>query len=420
MGGYHPLNEAEGTTRAYRIILMCGIIFASFNLRPAISSVGPLIGLIKEDYQLENWEAGFLTTLPLIAFALLSPLVSQFGARFTNEVAVLAGMILLVLGMFVRSTPLVAMLFIGTLIAGAGIAVLNVLIPAIIKHKFPLKVGLMTGVYSTTMGVVAGTASGVSIPFATRWGWRMSLLFWVIPALIGVFFWAYIARKERRKQKDASRSKRNLESSKPAFASNKRIWSSPLAWQMAMFMALQSFIFYVTLSWLPTILESRGYSPSGAGWMLSFMQLIGLPASFLIPVLAGRLKSQRGIVVGLCTGMFFGFTTLLIGTSPAMMTAGTAVIGLSVNGNFALALTFFGLRARNVSDASALSGMAQSLGYLFSALGPVLIGLLFDVTGTWKWPIATQLMAVGLLLVFGLFVGQDRHVFDEKKTLVRN
>lgn len=415
MNQHRRLHENDSSTKIYQFILIAGIIFASFNLRPAISSVGPVIGLIRDDYGLQNWGVGLLTTLPLIAFAFLSPLVPQIGVRLTNEFSIALGMILLILGMFVRTAPWVSLLFLGTLVAGAGIAVLNVLIPAIIKQKFPLKVGLMTGVYSTTMGLVAGTASGLSVPFASGlgWGWRLSLLFWAFPAIIGTILWLYIAKRERNLNKHETLDEADVEGAKPAFASKKGIWKSSLAWQMAMFMALQSIIFYVTISWLPEILMGIGYTAGGAGWMLSFMQFIGLPSSFLIPLLAGRLQSQKGIVIGLGIGMVFGFTTLLFAASKFIIVIAVAIIGLSVNGNFALALTFFALRARNAQDASALSGMSQSLGYLFSALGPTLIGLLYDVTGTWTWPILAQLTCVGLLVIFGLLVGRDRYVFDE-------
>ena len=415
MGKQHNPIKAD---RTYQVILLIGIIVASSNLRPAITAVGPLLKTIGDDYNLAHWGAGLLTTLPLLAFAFLSPIVPRIGARLTNEIAVIAGMVLLVLGMLVRVVPWVSFLFLGTLVAGAGIAILNVLIPGIIKQKFPLKVGLLTGVYSTTMSGIAGLSSGVSIPIAKGlgWGWSWALVIWVIPALIGIFVWIYIALRERKKHHLSKVEKKSIEKkSKPKYTSDKRIWKSGLAWQMAFFMALQSFLFYVTISWLPAILQGNGFTESGAGWMLSFMQFIGLPASFLIPVIAARLGSQRGIVVGIGIAMIFGFGTLLLGHSHLLMIIGTAIIGLSVNGNFSLALTFFGLRARTAQDAAELSGMAQSLGYLISALGPTLIGLLYDQTGTWTIPLYVMLGTVLVMVILGLSVGRDRYVFDEAK-----
>lgn len=406
--------EMRPASGPYRYFLIAGILFASFNLRPAISSVGPILGMIRDDFGLSNGTVGLLTTLPLIAFALLSPIVPAIGARLTNEVAVALGMLLLMIGLLIRSTPWLSMLFIGTLIVGAGIAILNVLIPGIIKHKFPKKVGIMTGTYTTAMGLVAGIASGVSIPIASGlgWGWHWSLLIWIVPAIIGTILWMYLAKKEKAFIKKSHIELPTMDEVKPSFTSNKRIWGSGLAWQMAMFMALQSFVFYVTLSWLPEILQSNGFTESGAGWMLSFMQIVGLPASFMVPVLADRLKNQVGIVLGLTISMIFGYSTLLLGHSIVMMGIGTAVIGLAVNGNFSLALTFFGLRSRNAKDAAQLSGMAQSLGYLFSAFGPVIIGVLYDVTNSWTIPLLIVIFAVFILMIMGMLVGRDRYVFD--------
>jgi len=409
------INSKVQSAKTYQYLLFAGIILASFNLRPAITAVGPLLKTISGEFGLAHWGAGLLTTLPLLAFAFLSPIVPQLGARLTNERAIVIGMFILVMGMLVRSVSLIPFLFLGTLVAGTGIAILNVLIPGVIKHKFPLKVGLLTGIYSMTMSGIAGVSSGVSIPLAKGlgWGWKWALLIWVLPVLIGLLVWILIARKEKEQRHAEQTANPKLE--KPAFASDRRIWKSGLAWQMAVFMGLQSFLYYVTISWLPAILQDNQFTEAGAGWMLTFMQIIGLPASFLVPVLADKFKSQRGLVVGLGLGMLLGFSALLFGESKALLILGTAIIGLSVNGNFSLALAFFGLRARNAGDASQLSGMAQSLGYLFSALGPTVIGLLYDQTHSWVLPLYVMLAFILVLILIGLNVGRDRYIFDETK-----
>ncbi|WLV24008.1 MFS transporter [Aciduricibacillus chroicocephali] len=410
----------EKDLKVYQFVLIIGIILAASNMRPAITAVGPLLQTIGADYGLAHWMAGLLTTLPLLAFAFLSPLAPQVGVRLTNELAIVAGMLMLICGMLLRSVSLLSFLFLGTLIAGAGIAIMNVLIPGVIKHKFPLKVGLMTGVYSTTMSGVSGISSGLSVPFAKGlgWGWKWALVIWVIPAIVGLAVWIFLAIKEnRRNHLTKSQRKHKAEEQKPDYIDDRRIWKSGLAWQMSFFMALQAFLFYVTITWLPAILESNGYTESGAGWMLSFMQFIGLPASFIVPVLADRVKSQSALAVGLCVAMFVGYLTLLLGHSHIVMIIGTAIIGLSVNGNFSLALAFFGLRAKTGKDAAELSGMAQSLGYLLSAFGPTLLGLLYDKTQTWSAPLYVILAVVLVLSILGALVGRNRYVFDDKKKL---
>ncbi|WP_077328102.1 CynX/NimT family MFS transporter [Virgibacillus siamensis] len=391
--------------KSYYILLVIGIILVAFNLRPAITSVGPLLGIIRDDIGLSNWSAGILTSLPLIAFAVMSPVAPKISNRYTNERTLLLGLILLLFGISVRSISLVALLFLGTLFVGLGIAILNVLLPGVIKEKFPTKVGLMTSVYSTAMGIFAATASGLSIPFARglNWGWQWSLFIWVIPAVFAIVLWIYLSRSNWQKH--------DVEM-KYVPVSDNRMWKSPLAWQVACFMGFQSFLFYVTISWLPEILHAYGASMATAGWMLSFTQFIGLPASFLVPVIAGKFKSQRGIVLVMAISGICGYGGLLIGESYTTMVISTILIGVTLSGSFALALAFLGMRARNARHAAELSGMAQSLGYCLAAVGPMLIGLLYDVTHSWNIPLVTLICVSIMVMLFGMGAGRDKYVLD--------
>ena len=397
--------STENPKRLYQFLLFVGILFIAFNLRPGITAVGPLIGTIRDQIGLANWSAGLLTSLPLVAFAIISPIVPRLGKKFTNEWAMVFGLMILVLGISLRSVPLVLFLFIGTILVGLGIAISNVLLPGVVKDKFPTKVALMTSVYSTTMGTFAAISSGLSIPFAEglNWGWQLALLVWAVPAIIAIIIWAYLARKNQ--------SKNNLEM-KNIGSRDGQIWRSPLAWQVALFMGFQSSLFYVTISWLPEILHSNGVNIATAGWMLSYTQIIGMPASFLVPVIAGRFKSQRGIVLALGMFAISGFSGLLLSTSHAMIIVSITFIGITLGGSFALALTFLGIRARNAQHAAELSGMAQSIGYSLAAIGPVCIGLLYDLTNTWKVPLIVLIMIAVLVILFGIGAGRDRYVLE--------
>jgi CP family cyanate transporter-like MFS transporter len=188
------------------------------------------------------------------------------------------------------------------------------------------------------------------------------------------------------------------------------MWRSPLAWQVALFMGFQSSLFYITISWLPEILHSNGVSIAMAGWMLSYTQMIGMPASFLVPVIAGRLKSQRSIVLVLGLFAVGGFSGLLFSTSNILIIMSITLIGITLGGSFALALTFLGIRAKNARHAAELSGMAQSIGYSLAAIGPVCIGLLYDVTGNWEVPLLTLIIISVLVILFGIGAGRDRYV----------
>lgn len=187
-------NKSQSTSKLYRILPMLGVIIIAFNLRPAITSVGPLIGTIRDDVGFSNWSVAFLTSLPLIAFAIMSPLAPRLGKKVTNPWALTIGLILLILGIGLRSLSIVTFLFMGTFLIGLGIAVCNVLLPSVIKEKFPLKVAVMTSLYTSGMVLLATIASGVSIPIAEdlQLGWQWSLLVWAGLALIGIIIWSII------------------------------------------------------------------------------------------------------------------------------------------------------------------------------------------------------------------------------------
>lgn len=396
----------EDSKRFYRVLLVIGIIFVAFNLRPAITSVGPVIGIIRDDIGLSNWSAGLLTSLPLIAFAIMSPLAPRLGNKYSNERALLIGLILLLFGVMVRSISMVLLLFTGTVFIGLGIAVCNVLLPGVIKEKFPAKVALMTSVYSTAMGIFAATASGLSIPLANGagWGWQLALLFWTIPAVIGIVIWVYLSRRDK--------STKSVEM-KYVQPSDNRMWRSPLAWQVACYMGLQSFLFYVTISWLPEILHDYGVSMATAGWMLSFTQFVGLPASFFVPVIANKFKSQSFMVIILILFAIGGYSGLLLGDSHAVMIISIICLGIALSGNFSMALSFLGMRARSARQASELSGMAQSLGYTLAAVGPMFIGFLFDITHAWSVPLLTLIGVSVLVAIFGFGAGRDKYVLKD-------
>ncbi|MFK9090824.1 CynX/NimT family MFS transporter [Bacillus salipaludis] len=397
------LQKSNAQTKStYTFLLVTGIILVAFNLRPAITSLGPLVGNIQEDVGLAHWSAGLLMSLPLIVFAIMSPIVPKIANRITNERTLLVGLILLFIGIGIRSIPMTFFLFTGTLFIGAGIAIGNVLLPAVVKDKFPQKFGLMTSVYSTSMGLIASLASGVSVPLADglNLGWQGALIVWGIPVVAAFLVWAFLLKFNQGSQNGIKR----------VSSTSSHIWRSPLAWQIAIFMGFQSFLFYVTISWLPEILHSHGMSMGTAGWLLSFTQLVGLPASFFIPVIAGRYRSQIWISFLLSLCSVVGYGGLLWGSSYAVIIVSIIFIGFALGGIFPLALSFIGLRAKNASQAAELSGMAQSSGYILAAVGPLFIGYLFDKTHMWTVPLITLIVISVVVMIFGMLSGRNRFV----------
>lgn len=382
-----PTTSSTGRTW----LIFAGIILIAINLRAAITSVGPLIGIIREDTGISSTMAGMLTTLPLLAFALLSPMAPAMAKKWGLETTLLLSMVVLTFGIGIRSISSPVTLLLGTAFLGMAIAVGNVLLPSLVKRDFPRHIGLMTGTYSASMNLLAAIASGVSIPLATQagLGWQGSLLIWASLSVLALIVWLI-----QRSSSDKTAEVRSTATKQQS------VLRSPLAWYITLFMGLQSFTFYVNISWLPEILRSQGMDYSAAGWMLSILQFVSLPFSFIIPVLAGRNPNQRVLVTISALSMLTGYAGLLSGMS-SLNLLWVMLVGISGGANFSLSLMFFTLRTKTAHEAAALSGMAQSLGYLLAAIGPMLIGFLHDATDGWKVPLMVLSAVVVVLFFFG-------------------
>lgn len=406
------IYKFEDMRRYNKILIVAGIIIISFNLRPAITAVGPLVGMIQDDLGLASWSIGILTSLPLFGFAVMSPVAPWLGNKYTNEIVLIGGMVTLAIGIVLRLVPMSVFLFGGTLLIGLGIAVANVLLPGVLKERFPNQVPLMTGVYSTAMGLVAALASGVSIPLANAagLGWELSLAVWVIPALMGVAIWVYFFIQRR----SANEVKVQY-----IAASDTRMWRSRLAWQVAVFLGLQAFIYYVVIAWLPEIVQGSGISTNAAGWILSYCQFVGLPFGFLVPVIAGKLKSQSTLTVGICLLALLGSIGLLFSEIYVIMIASVTLLGIATGSLFPLALAFLGMRAAGPRQAAELSGMAQALGYFLAAIGPILMGYLRDVANGWQLPLIILVIVIVVMTITGFGAGRNRTISDEFEDMSR-
>ncbi|MGO4966988.1 CynX/NimT family MFS transporter [Bacillus paralicheniformis] len=388
--------------RLNNILLIAGIIFIAFNLRPAITSVGPLISSIRSDMDLTNGMAGFLTTLPLLSFAVLSPIAPKLGQKLGNDRTLWVGLVILLIGILLRSYGEAFTLFAGTALIGVGIAISNVLLPSLIKHKFPDKAGIMTSYYTTAMSIFAALASGISIPLShgLAWGWSASLMVWAGLAFVAILIWVPQLRYHDTGNRTVSLK-----------TDGQTVWRSKIAWQVTFFMGIQSFLFYCTIAWLPEILRSHGMSMSLAGWMLSLMQFASLPSTFLTPVLAGRFRNQKSIVLALGILYLAGMSGLLYGGNTAMLTLWVILIGIGQGSSISLALTLIGLRSENADQAAALSGMSQSAGYLLAAIGPSFVGFLYDHMHSWNGPILLFIGALVALIGAGLGAGRNQYIY---------
>ena len=391
------LNFSKGSW-----LLIIGILFIGLTLRSPLTSVGPIIGPIRDDLGISNLLAGFLTTIPLLAFAVISPFAPRLARRFGLEITLFGSLILVTAGILLRSLGSVLFLLTGTFLIGVAIAFANVLLPSLLKLSFPLHIGLMTGIYTMSMNVSATTASGVAVPIAngTRFGWQGALGIWAVLGFVALLVWLPQLKHKRLLHAGMSSSTSvKTEKTTP-------LLRSPIAWSVTFFMGLQSLLFYTTAAWLPEVLLADGLSPSQAGWMLSLLQLFQLPMTFIIPIIADKMKDQRPIVVGVALLYLIGYGGILAGAT-SLTVLWMIMIGIAGGASFGLAMMFFTLRTRTPYEVAGLSGMAQSIGYSFAALGPVLFGSLHDFTDNWTAPMLIFIIATLLLLISGMKAGKS-------------
>ncbi|MET3575342.1 CynX/NimT family MFS transporter [Bhargavaea ullalensis] len=379
-------------------LLLIGVIAIAFTLRSPLTSVGPVISRIMEDLGISSTIAGFLTTIPLLAFALVSPVVPKIADRIGMARSLFIALLLLVVGIFIRSAGGTGMLITGTFLLGVAISFGNVLLPSLVKMNFPLQVGLMTGVYTVSMNLSAGIAAGLSAPIANSVavGWRASLGIWALLAAVAAIIWLPQVKKRPV-----------LEVSGPSAGPAPRpLWKSPLAWGVTFFMGLQSVMFYTTAAWVPEVLMSRGMDESAAGWMFSLVQFSQIPFTFIIPIVAGRMKDQRLLVAIITVFYISGYGGLFV-NNMALTPLWMVLMGVSGGASFGLAMLFFALRTNTPAEAASLSGMAQSLGYLLAAAGPVLFGAFHDMTGAWNASIWLFIVTIILLFLSGQMAARN-------------
>lgn len=379
------------------------VLWVSSNLRSPITSVGPVLTEISQALDLSNFQSSLLTSIPLLMFAACSVVISRIAAGRNISYILLIGLFVLGAGTLLRIYGNVATLLSGSVLVGLGICVGNVVTPGYIKSNLPQHIGSMTGLFAVAMNLTAAFASGFSISIGqwTSLGWRGSIGIWIFLVVISVIM--ILIEQGFKKRKTLA----TLQSERSTF----NMFRSRQAWQISIFMGLQSVIYYSIVSWLPAVLVHYGMPEAETGWVLFTFQIASLPLTFIGPVIANRMKDQRSLIIFIAVVMMssvllFAFAGLKYAYAAAIL------LGISNGMSFSLSLFFFSIRTRSSANAIKLSGMAQSIGYFIAAFGPAVFGALHDADASWKSSFYFLAISVVLLLYFGLNAAKNRFVED--------
>ncbi|MFG3347826.1 CynX/NimT family MFS transporter [Streptomyces sp. NPDC048018] len=389
---------------AHPVLLLVGIVLASLNMRAALASVSPLVGELAESYGLSSAASSLVTSVPVLFLGLGALAAPWLGRRLGAERVLFGALLLLGVGILVRILPTAAALYCGGVLVGTAIALLNVLMPGLIKRDFPDRAASMTSVYTGAMIAGATLVAASSVPLEKALGgWRASLGFWSLLAVVAALAWLpqlLVAR--------AGTGHEVRRAAGPAMPP-RSVWRSALAWQVTLFMGLQSLWTYVLIAWMPTIFTDGGMSRSQAGVVFAFNNLLQVVGAFAVPLLAGRMRSQRPLIVLVTSLVAAGYAGLM--TAPVQGAwLWAALLGVGQGGAVGLALTLIVLRAGDAPTASRLSGMAQTVGYLMAAAGPLAAGALHQATGSWTPPVLAVLGVCAAALAVGLLAARSRTV----------
>lgn len=385
-------------SRTASALLVTAIVAVALNQRPAVVAVAPLLGDIRATTGMSSALAGLLTTLPVLCFGAFAPAAPRLARRIGLETAVALSLLLLAAGIALRLLSPVALLFAGSLLAGAAIAFANVLLPAYVKREFT-RPGAVMGFYSASLNVGAAAGAALTVPLASALGvgWRTALGLWLALALAALVLWLPVAGTGR-----AHRTSKPI----PDDAGSWSLLRQPLARQVTAYLGLQSVQFYTVSAWLPTLLSDSGVPVAKGGLLLGLANVVGAAAALLAPAQAGRMRTQRPLILTVTSSYTLGLGGLLIAPTSGTL-VWVATFGLAQGGGFALALTLIVLRSPTPLVAARLGGVAQCLGYLLAALGPLVIGALHDLTGGWTWPLALLLAALAPMTWFGWGAARD-------------
>ena len=381
------------TKKSNSILIILGVIFLSLILRTPITSVGAIVGPLKSILDINNTVAGFITTIPLIAFAIFSPMVAKLSNKAGLEKTLLLAALVISIGLGLRFYINTYVFFITTFIIGVGITIGNVLLPGLVKKYYPEKLGLMTGFYAVVMNVGAAVAAGISYPILSsniggeKFSTGLAVNIWIIIAVINIFVYTAMS-----KNSSVSEVKDKHEKVHGYFKYSKM-------WTIMLSMGLQSALFYCSVSWFAEIMISKGFTPETAGLLLSISQFAQFPSTFIVPILADKLHNKLIIPVIITIGYLVSLVGMLYTSGNfVLMLIFIIIFALAGGGSFSYVMYLFSVKSRNESEAADISGLAQSGGYLLAAVFPPLLGYIRDISD-WNKGLYVLILTAAVLLV---------------------
>ena len=425
------MRQIQGRLRRLRVarvaLLIAGITALAFNLRAAITSLPPVFPELSASLRLSSAALAVLASVPVLCFAVFSAAAAPLSRRFGEERVLEVALAVLAVGLLLRGILPGVMLFPGTALAAAAIALMNVLLPSLVKRRDPARAGLLIGIYLLSLSAGSILSSLIAIPIyrASGGSARLTLGLWALPAIAAAVAWLPQWRYRTRPAGPAAVplaaappgavvSAAVVSAAVPSAAvrgrpGRLRIHRHALTWQVTAFFGLQSLAFYAALSWLPTMFRDRGASAEHAGNLLALMNFGGAVAALLIPVLAHRAPSQRVLIAATTGAIAVGLAGVWF--APLAQSAGwILVLGFGQGASLSLAIYFTMARAPDPAAAASLSAFAQGTGYLVATAGPLVVGFLHAATGSWTIPIVALLAVTGFQLVAGLQAARARTI----------
>jgi CP family cyanate transporter-like MFS transporter len=395
-----PAADGPARRSLEATMLVVSIAALAFNLRAAITSLPPVFPELQDTLHLSSATITILAATPVLCFGVFSGMAAWLSRRFGEERVLFGALIGVSAGLLLRGALPRTLLFPGSVLALGSIAVMNVLLSSMIKRRWPERAGLLIGVYLTALSTGAVIASLISVPLFNGSGRsvQLTLGLWGLPAVAATLMWiSQLRYGPPPRPAGAGR------------AASARLYRYPLAWQVTAFMGLQSLLYYAAVSWLPELFRDRGESAGTAGVLLAVMGLGNLLTSLLTPTLAQRFTSQRPIVAPAVVVTAIGLAGSLwapLGSAVFWV----LILGAAQGAALGLGIFFTMARAPDPVTAASLSSLAQSVGYLVSAAGPLAVGFLRTATGSWTVPVVVLLALCAVELTVGLLAGRDRMV----------